>query len=144
LRLKSFRTIAADKVIIFKKKRRQNYRRKNGHRQRSDDRQNHFYRLNGVSKWPVKKVVVVPQNGRESHSKRLGVKRYGGEQVLAGNILIRQRGTEYHAGVQCRHGQRPHAVRTDRTVRSCSSWAVWAARSCRSSANDSQKAVAAE
>ena len=37
-------------------------------------------------------------NGRDSHSKRLGVKRYGGELINAGSIIIRQRGTEFHAG----------------------------------------------
>ena len=45
-----------------------------------------------------KKAGGSSRNGRESHSKRLGVKRYGGEQVLAGNIIVRQRGTEYHPG----------------------------------------------
>ena len=40
-----------------------------------------------------KKAGGSTKNGRDSHSKRLGVKRFGGEQVLAGNILIRQRGT---------------------------------------------------
>ena len=38
------------------------------------------------------------KNGRDSHSKRLGVKIFGGQAVIAGNIIIRQRGTEYHAG----------------------------------------------
>ena len=38
------------------------------------------------------------RNGRESESKRLGVKKYGGEHVIAGNIIVRQRGTEFHAG----------------------------------------------
>ena len=38
------------------------------------------------------------RNGRDSESKRLGVKRYGGERVLAGNILVRQRGTQWHPG----------------------------------------------
>ncbi len=38
------------------------------------------------------------RNGRDSQSKRLGVKKYGGERVLAGNILMRQRGTKFHAG----------------------------------------------
>jgi large subunit ribosomal protein L27 len=38
------------------------------------------------------------RNGRDSESKRLGVKRYGGEQVLAGNIIVRQRGTKFFAG----------------------------------------------
>ena len=45
-----------------------------------------------------KKAGGSTRNGRDSESKRLGVKHYGGEAVLAGNILIRQRGTEYHAG----------------------------------------------
>ena len=38
------------------------------------------------------------KNGRDSHSKRLGVKIYGGQPAIAGNIIIRQRGTTYHPG----------------------------------------------
>ncbi len=38
------------------------------------------------------------RNGRDSNSQRLGVKRYGGEIVRAGNILVRQRGTQFHVG----------------------------------------------
>ena len=38
------------------------------------------------------------RNGRDSHSKRLGVKKYGGERVIVGNILVRQRGTKIHPG----------------------------------------------
>jgi large subunit ribosomal protein L27 len=45
-----------------------------------------------------KKAGGSTKNGRESESKRLGVKRFGGEQVLAGNILVRQRGTPMRAG----------------------------------------------
>lgn len=45
-----------------------------------------------------KKAGGSTRNGRDSESKRLGVKRYGGEQVLAGNILVRQRGTQFHPG----------------------------------------------
>ncbi len=45
-----------------------------------------------------KKGVGSSKNGRESHSKRLGVKKFGGEHVIAGNIIIRQRGTKHHAG----------------------------------------------
>ncbi len=45
-----------------------------------------------------KKAGGSTKNGRESHSKRLGVKKFGGEKVLAGNILVRQRGTPYRAG----------------------------------------------
>ena len=45
-----------------------------------------------------KKAGGSSRNGRDSESKRLGVKRYGGQQVLAGNILVRQRGTKFHPG----------------------------------------------
>jgi len=45
-----------------------------------------------------KKAAGSTRNGRDSESKRLGVKRYGGEVIKAGNIIIRQRGTAYHAG----------------------------------------------
>ena len=45
-----------------------------------------------------KKGQGTSMNGRESHSKRLGVKKFGGQAVLAGNILIRQRGSRIHAG----------------------------------------------
>ena len=45
-----------------------------------------------------KKAGGSTRNGRDSESKRLGVKRFGGESVLAGNIIVRQRGTKYHAG----------------------------------------------
>ncbi|CAA6812756.1 MAG: LSU ribosomal protein L27p [uncultured Thiotrichaceae bacterium] len=45
-----------------------------------------------------KKAGGSTRNGRDSVSKRLGVKRFGGQEVLAGNILVRQRGTKFHAG----------------------------------------------
>ena len=45
-----------------------------------------------------KKGVGSSKNGRESHSKRLGVKIFGGEVCKAGNIIVRQRGTEFHPG----------------------------------------------
>ena len=45
-----------------------------------------------------KKGQGTSKNGRESHSKRLGVKRFGGESVLSGSIIIRQRGTKFHPG----------------------------------------------
>jgi len=51
-----------------------------------------------------KKAGGSTRNGRDSHSKRLGVKRFGGQQVLAGNILVRQRGTKFHAGVNVGRG----------------------------------------
>ncbi len=46
-----------------------------------------------------KKAGGSTRNGRDSKSKRLGVKLFGGQVVTAGNIIIRQRGTQYHAGV---------------------------------------------
>jgi len=45
-----------------------------------------------------KKAGGSSKNGRDSESKRLGVKVFGGEQVVAGNIIVRQRGTRFHAG----------------------------------------------
>lgn len=45
-----------------------------------------------------KKGQGTSKNGRDSHSKRLGVKKYEGQKVLAGNIIIRQRGTKFHPG----------------------------------------------
>ena len=45
-----------------------------------------------------KKGTGSTRNGRDSNAQRLGVKRYGGQKVLAGNILIRQRGTKFHPG----------------------------------------------
>ena len=45
-----------------------------------------------------KKAGGSSRNGRDSESKRLGVKKFGGETVLAGNILVRQRGTRFHPG----------------------------------------------
>jgi len=45
-----------------------------------------------------KKGAGSSKNGRESHSKRLGVKIFGGQQAIAGNIIVRQRGTQHHPG----------------------------------------------
>ena len=51
-----------------------------------------------------KKGVGSTRNGRDSEAKRLGVKKFGGEQVIAGNILVRQRGTKYHPGLNVGRG----------------------------------------
>jgi len=45
-----------------------------------------------------KKGQGTSKNGRDSHSKRLGVKKFGGEAVISGNIIVRQRGTRFHPG----------------------------------------------
>jgi large subunit ribosomal protein L27 len=52
-----------------------------------------------------KKAGGSTRNGRDSESKRLGVKCFGGEGVVAGNIIIRQRGTRYHAGANVGMGR---------------------------------------
>lgn len=52
-----------------------------------------------------KKAGGSSKNGRDSESKRLGVKRFGGESVLAGNIIVRQRGTQWHPGTNVRMGR---------------------------------------
>ena len=52
-----------------------------------------------------KKAGGSTRNGRDSQSKRLGVKRFGGQDVLAGNILIRQRGTKVHPGLNVGRGK---------------------------------------
>jgi len=65
-----------------------------------------------------KKAGGSTRNGRDSESKRLGVKCFGGEAVIAGNIIIRQRGTRFHAGRNVGCG-RDHTLfaRSDGTVR---------------------------
>ena len=52
-----------------------------------------------------KKAGGSTNNGRDSVSKRLGVKRFGGQSVLAGNILVRQRGTKFHPGLNVGMGK---------------------------------------
>jgi large subunit ribosomal protein L27 len=52
-----------------------------------------------------KKAGGSTNNGRDSVSKRLGVKKFGGQAVLAGNILVRQRGTKFHAGTNVGRGK---------------------------------------
>jgi len=51
-----------------------------------------------------KKAGGSSRNGRDSESKRLGVKRFGGQAVNAGSILVRQRGTQFHAGANVGRG----------------------------------------
>jgi large subunit ribosomal protein L27 len=65
-----------------------------------------------------KKAGGSSKNGRDSQSKRLGVKLFGGQVVRAGNILVRQRGTKYHAGTNVGLG-RDHTLfaKTDGHVR---------------------------
>ncbi|MFZ5652919.1 MAG: 50S ribosomal protein L27 [Pseudomonadota bacterium] len=53
----------------------------------------------------TKKAGGSTRNGRDSESKRLGVKRFGGEQVSAGSIIVRQRGTAFHRGINVGMGR---------------------------------------
>ena len=66
----------------------------------------------------TKKAGGSTRNGRDSESKRLGVKRFGGEQVTAGSIIVRQRATAFHRGANVGIG-RDHTLfaTTDGTVR---------------------------
>ncbi|MAQ22253.1 MAG: 50S ribosomal protein L27 [Flammeovirgaceae bacterium] len=52
-----------------------------------------------------KKGAGSSKNGRESHSKRLGIKIFGGQKIIAGNIIVRQRGTKHHAGTNVGMGK---------------------------------------
>src|SRR3569833_476792 len=90
------------KIKIVKFRRRKHYQKVTGHRQ-------HYTELKitgisaGLNAYEVctmahKKAGGSSRNGRDSHSKRLGVTRFGDQQVTAGNILNRQRGTHFHAG----------------------------------------------
>jgi len=65
-----------------------------------------------------KKAGGSSRNGRESEAKRLGVKRFGGELVSAGSIIVRQRGTKFHAGnnVGCGKDHTLFATATGRVV----------------------------
>ncbi len=52
-----------------------------------------------------KKAGGSSRNGRDSHSKRLGIKHFGGEFVNIGNIIVKQRGTKFHAGINVKCGK---------------------------------------
>lgn len=61
-----------------------------------------------------KKTGGGTRNGRDSESKRLGVKMYGGQVIKPGSIIVVRRGFEFHAGCGVESGQGPHLVRQDR------------------------------
>ena len=61
-----------------------------------------------------KKAGGSSRNGRDTEGRRLGIKKFGGESVVAGNIIVRQRGTKWKPGTQCRPRPRPHDLRPDR------------------------------
>ena len=87
--------VKADKVIVFKKIRRKGFQKLNGHRQQLTK-----IKINEIAEnqktMAHKKGQSSSKNGRESQSKRLGLKKFGGEVVKAGNIIVRQRGTVHN------------------------------------------------
>ena len=125
-----------DKIIIFKKRRRQNSRRRNGHRQHvtvlriagedagataaqtpagrtgcrraaeaaesgepaAEIRRRRSRTASGVGRMAHKKAGGSSRNGRDTAGRRLGIKKFGGEAVIAGNIIVRQRGTKWKPG----------------------------------------------
>ena len=61
-----------------------------------------------------KKAGGSSRNGRDTEGRRLGIKKFGGEAVIAGNIILRQRGTKWKPGPQCGPRPRPHDLRAGR------------------------------
>ena len=59
----------------------------------------------------TKKAGGSSRNGRDSIGRRLGVKKFGGEKVISGNIIVRQRGTKFHPGDNCRYRKRSYYFR---------------------------------
>ena len=119
------RHLKGDKVLIFKKKRRKGYQKLNGFRASLTEIKITGIKAGGAKKATAekpaakapaaeeascgqnkenrrimahKKGVGSSKNGRESESKRLGVKIFGGQGCIAGNIIVRQRGTQHHPG----------------------------------------------
>ena len=89
-----------EKVRIFKMRRRKHYQKTQGHRQNyTEVRIDDIVSADRRTAMAHKKAGGSSRNGRDSQSKRLGVKVYGGERVNAGQILVRQRGTVVHPGV---------------------------------------------
>ena len=93
--------VKGEKVIVFKMKRRKDSRKRNGHRQQYTQvevKSVIAYKLRRNNIMAHKKGVGSSKNGRESAAQRLGVKIFGGQKVLAGNIIVRQRGSKHNAG----------------------------------------------
>ena len=91
-----------EKVRIFKMRRRKHYQKRQGHRQNFTQIEivaiAKFQVSSGVLQMASKKAGGSTRNGRDSEAKRLGVKAYGNELIPAGSIIVRQRGTKFHAG----------------------------------------------
>ena len=95
--------VKGDKVLVFHKKRRKGYRKLNGHRQQFTEVTVkevicESLETTGGQQMAHKKGVGSSKNGRESAAQRLGIKIFGGEKCVAGNIIVRQRGTRHYPG----------------------------------------------
>ena len=117
-------TARAIRSRIVKFRRRKHYLRQGTHRQPYTEVEGHEHRrlkpaLGASSKWHTKRQAAVPRTAANPSPSASGIKKFGGEQVLAGNILVRQRGTVFRAGDNVGMGTRPHAVRDGRRP-SCS------------------------
>ena len=86
------------KIRIIKYKNKTGYRKRQGHRQKYTQVKRHRHRELRQSDMAHKKGASSTRNGRDSNSQRLGVKRFGGQLVNAGEIIVRQRGTHFHPG----------------------------------------------
>ena len=73
-----------------------------------------------------KKAGGSSRNGRDSAGRRLGVKKFGGQEVIGGNILVRQRGTKFYPGANVGIGK-DHTLFSLMPVACGSTWASWAA-----------------
>ena len=91
------------KIRIHKFKNKTGYHKRQGHRQPADGPQGHRHQV-GSEQMAHKKGASSSRNGRDSNSQRLGVKRFGGQVVKAGEIIVRQRGTHFHPGVNVGRG----------------------------------------
>ena len=104
--------VAGPKINIIHYKNKTGYRRRMGHRQRYTQ-----VKITGIERraeghgeeeeltMAHKKGASSSRNGRDSSAQRLGVKRFGGQQVNAGEIIVRQRGTHFHPGPRRRPRQ---------------------------------------
>ena len=102
------------KITILKYKNKTGYRKRQGHRQsspRSDHGVDRHRDDRKDTDMAHKKGASSTRNGRDSNAQRLGVKRFGGQVVNAGEIIVRQRGTHFHPGAERRPRRRRHAVR---------------------------------
>lgn len=69
-------------------------------------------------RWATKKSGGSTRNGRDSAGRRLGVKKFGGQEVIPGNIIVRQRGTKFHPGDNVSISQNEQWTNNDRLCRS--------------------------